>query len=508
MAQHYMVSLKTAYFLLLAQVGIVASPLSALQSWIYEHQKTATAITGVTLAGYAWYNYASNEKSPLRWDWYQLENSGDLQPCNLNFPKNFIWGAGSSAQQVEGDCFNNSWHRWQQEKKLQKAGIACNQWNLEQFRNDCKLMQSIGLTAYRFSIEWSKLEPAEGIFDQDGFDHYEALCQELVAQGIRPVITLHHYTDPLWFVDQGAFEKQENIRYYVRFCTEIFKQLNKYQPLWLTFNSPASYAINSYHRGTRPPGKNSMQTAMEVLANMLHAHASAYQAMKNIDQKSEIGILHNIFHIEVGNRYNPFDHLARYLANKLSHTCIYDFFTTGIFSIHIPGMVRVTTHNEKAHASLDFIGLNYYSHGYMHWFKPQAAHDEIQTDNPQYTIYAEGLYSAIEELDACIVQPLKKINGKEMPIYVTENGIATTDDAKRDLFFKRTMYALAQACKKFNVVGYVHWAFMDNYEWGSYEKKYGIFSVDFKTQQRLLKPGSSHFVQTIAAHKNHSTQPQ
>lgn len=478
--------------------------LTNLKHLITNHPKTTLACATAAASTYAWYSYASNENPPLCWDWDALEKQGKLTAQAQWFPKNFLWGAGSSAQQVEGNCFNNSWAAWEEEKKLAKAGCACDQWNLKQFKNDVQLMKKIGLNAYRFSIEWSKLEPAESIFDEDGFEHYVQVCQELVDNGIRPIITLHHYTDPLWFFDKGGFEKEENINYYVRFCAEIFKALNRFKPLWLTFNSPASYALNSYYRAQRPPGKKSLQTAMEVLSNMLNAHVSAYCAMKSIDQNSEIGILHNIFHLELGSRFNPLDHIARSIGNRLTHTAIYDFFSTGIFKVRIPGMVNVLKpKNCSAQHALDFIGLNYYSHAYMRLFKPLPSADEIPTDNPQYTIYAEGLYRAIEELTNEINAPLKKITGKTIPIYVTENGIATTDDAKRTLFFKRTLYALSQACKAFkNVKGYIHWAFLDNYEWGTYEKKYGIYSVDFQTQQRTAKSGADHFKDVITMHSS------
>lgn len=250
-----------------------------------------------------------------------------------------------------------------------------------------------------------------------------------------------------------------------------------------------------------------MQTAMEVLGNMLHAHVDAYTAMKDIaakkHEKSEIGLLHNIYHLELGSRYNPLDYLARSFGNKVSHTCVYDFFNTGIFKVWVPGQANVTMNKkEDAGNALDFIGLNYYSHGYMTKFKPLPAKDEEPTDNPRYTIYAEGLYRAIGELNNNVTQPLANRTGKKIPIYITENGIATNDDATRDLFLKRTLYAISTSCKEFNVKGYIHWSFIDNYEWGTYSKKYGVYAVNFATQERTLKPGAQHFKNVIAHHRS------
>ena len=201
-----------------------------------------------------------------------------------------------------------------------------------------------------------------------------------------------------------------------------------------------------------------------------------------------------------GTTRNPLDYMARSWGNALSHTCVYNFFTTGIFSLSIPGMVSLKgAYNPLASTSLDFMGLNYYSHNYMRFFKPLPAPDEIATANPQYTIYAEGLYRAIAEIAEQVTQPLEKRLGKEIPIYVTENGVGTDtkmgtdEDQTRDIFFKRTLHALSQAHKEYNVKGYIHWSFMDNYEWGTYSKKYGIYSVDFTTQERAFKKGAQHY---------------
>ena len=440
----------------------------------------------------------------------------EARPTRPIFPQRFPLGVGTSALQVEGNCTNNSWSAWEKKHRKEQtvdhegnriieeyAGSACNQWNEEQMKKDVLLIKQAGFGAYRFSVEWSKIEPEEDIFDSSALDHYEKLCQELVHNGIKPVITLHHYTEPLWFAQKDGFERKENITYYVRFCTKVFERLHPYVHLWLTFNSPAAYALNSYFRGTRPPGKKSMQLSMEVLYNMLCAHVDTYHALKKLDGggSSKIGILHNIFHLDPWNPYNPLDKIACAMGNMITNTCIYKFFSTGIFHVWIPGKVYVISEEDiLARHSLDFIGLNYYSHAYMRWFKPTPAPNEIATDNPQYTIYAEGLYRACAELTHNIIKPLKQKTGKDIPLYITENGIGTTDDAKRDIFLKRTLYALSESCKDFNVKGYIHWSLMDNYEWGTYRKKYGVYEVDFKTQERTLKKGSRHFIDVVRHH--------
>ncbi|MFI5333239.1 MAG: family 1 glycosylhydrolase, partial [Candidatus Babeliales bacterium] len=232
----------------------MATPIPSYTSSVWHsiatnpHKKLIATLAAAGVA--SWY-IASKVYAPLRWDWASLEAQGQLASAKLTFSRNFLWGVGTSAQQVEGGCTNNSWSQWEQERdeqgKLvhveQGAGNACNQWDEKQLDHDIKLMQELGVNAYRFSVEWSKIEPQEGVIDEHAVAHYVDMCAKLRAHGIRPVITLHHYTDPLWFMAHGGFATAANIKYYVNFCVTMFNALNKYKPLWLTFNSPAAYAI-------------------------------------------------------------------------------------------------------------------------------------------------------------------------------------------------------------------------------------------------------------------------
>jgi beta-glucosidase len=177
---------------------------------------------------------------------------------------------------------------------------------------------------------------------------------------------------------------------------------------------------------------------------------------------------------------------------------MYRFLTTGQFNVWVPGKASINYTNDylsKGGKCLDFIGLNYYCHGYMSGFKTHRdTTREIPTDSPNYTIYGEGLYRAIKELSDNVAAPCR------VPIYVTENGIGTSDDTHRDLFYHRYMYALARAINAgYDVRGYVTWSFMDNYEWGDFEKRYGMYHVDFETQQRTLKPGAQYLVDLMKA---------
>lgn len=429
--------------------------------------------------------------SHRHWDWETIDTQ------NISFSPDFLWGFGSSAYQVEGNCTNNNWSIWEQgsfddgiSHVSAPSGDACDHWN--RYKEDIALLKETGARAFRFSVEWSKIEPSEGTYDESALDHYEDVCKELVAHNIKPVITLHHYTDPIWFMDKGGFEYHENIQYYVRFCEKVFERLHPYVHLWFTFNSPSGYATKGYLKGTVPPAKQDMQLMGEVLKNLLDAHVQTYWALKAINWSSQIGILKNIYQLEPWGYYNPLDRLAASMGNYITNTCIYNFFTTGVFQLYIPGKVNVYHENQNAMNSLDFIGLNYYSHAYMSNFQLTHHPEEPQTQNPMYTLYPEGIYRAIKELHKKIARPLN------IPMYVTENGIATDDDELRREHAQRYLYAISRAISEgYDVRGYIHWALLDNYEWGSYEKHYGIYTVDFTTQQRSLKPGADYLLQVI-----------
>ncbi len=243
---------------------------------------------------------------------------------------------------------------------------------------------------------------------------------------------------------------------------------------------------------------------LTVLKNLLQVHVMTYQALKKLPggPESRIGILINIFQLDPWHSWNPLDQLYCYMGNSLVHQSVYGFFKDGVFKAWVPGKASLTYENKLAPHSLDFIGLNYYSHNYAKNFKRMAHPQEIPVGNHDYTLYAEGLYRAIKELSDAVATPLA------IPIYITENGVASKNDesgnALRDLFLRRYLYALSQAViDGYPVKGYIHWALMDNYEWGSPygAKRYGLYYVDFATQERTLKPGAQHYLDVIQAYR-------
>jgi beta-glucosidase len=459
------------------------------------------------------------------WPWTIIEQQSTYQLKGSDFPRGFIWATGTSAYQVEGNCTNSSYHGWNKtDGYKQDAQEACQ--HELRYEDDIALMANeLRMNGYRFSVERSKIEPESGVFDEKIINHYAQVVKTLVKYRIRPIVGFHHYSDPQWFIKDGGFARTENIPGFVAFVETTFQALQNawheaikeyhaadplapttLQPIYLTFNSPSSYAVNGYMTGNRPPGiTNDMKTMVLVLKNMLNTHVACYQACKKVDSThARIGITHNIYQVDPYYWADLIGTIKAYFANKLVNDSVLSFFSTGVFSVKIPFKVSENEVNKEAPTSLDLIALNHYGHGYITAtegpFKPT---DEIATDNPRYTRYAEGMHRALHEVHD------KLARLRNIPIMVTENGIATCDPDIREKHLSRTLYAIHRALKEgINVIGYSYWSFMDNYEWGTYDQKFGLYYVDRTdkneqgklTLKRTLKDGTQKFLSLIADH--------
>jgi beta-glucosidase len=285
----------------------------------------------------------------------------------------------------------------------------------------------------------------------------------------------------------------------VRFCEVVFQKLQDKVHLWCTINEPEVFASQGYFLGVFPPGKKDPQLAGVVLKNFLEAHTQAYLALKRLPNgdKAQIGLVKNIFQFDPYRRWHLLDWLVSRQFNELFTDAIIRLFKTGHFDFSLPGLANVKHFNATAPRTLDFIGLNYYSHipVKFQWnpkeffaFAPRAG--EIMTDMP-YPIYAEGFYRAI-----------KTSAQLGVPIYITENGIADARDDRRDLFIRRYLFALSKAVNdEYDVRGYFYWSLMDNFEWAEgYDMKFGLYEVDFATQKRRLREGAKYFVKMVKSH--------
>jgi beta-glucosidase len=417
------------------------------------------------------------------------------------FPHNFLWGTAVSEYQISGalGCPHSNWAAFETIAPKngkppiadgQCSGSACD------FKNNyptyIALMKELGTNAFRFSVEWSNIEPQEGVFCQEELQFYDDFCQALLDAGITPMITLHHFTDPLWFTQKGGFEKEENILYFVRFCKKVFERLSTKVSLWVTFNEPNIYVFQGYDRGVFPPGKKSRSAAVCVLRNLLKAHVITYKTLKAMPKgnTAHIGIVHQYLKFYPYSAWNPLERVPGILFNDLLNTYIFKFLKSGLFKVKVSPLCEYEYQAPRNHKLYDFIGLNYYSRVIVKWqpsltepLVPSCYPGEIMTDMP-YAIYAQGLYDAIAHMSEFNV-----------PIYITENGIADAHDNRRAQFIKEYIAVLERAIHNgYDVRGYFYWSLMDNFEWDEgYHKKFGLCHVDFETKKATLRQGAQAY---------------
>jgi len=452
----------------------------------------------------------------------------------------FLFGASTSEHQCSKQCTPEmcSWSRFAQEHDLPQPTdeeYSMDFW--QHYKTYIDYAKDVlKMNALRFSIEWALVQP-EGpeTFEQQALDHYADLFIYAIKRGITPLVCFHHYTDPCWFIDRNGFEKTENIGYFATLCTTVYNHLmtalskdkaalsalqkmHPRQPLWVTFNSPEGYAFRGYREMSSPPAdpkKKGLSWVAQVLKNVLQAHVQVYHSLKNeYEQLSlpheikdpQIGFLKNVHQLDPAKKTwlqyccSPLTRIVCYTGDMLQNECIYRFFTHGEFTVHIPFKLNLIHRNHNAIGALDFIGLNYYSNRHMFLSKTMQEQDPAhKTDNQNYRIYPQGLYRAIAELSERVALPLG------IPIYVTENGIATMDDEKRYAFYHQYLYALCKAVQDgYPVYGYLPWTLANNYEWPSvkkYSKRvYGLCSVDMNDPKQLhIKNGARSYTEFINA---------
>jgi len=437
------------------------------------------------------------------WNWKEIDHE------NITFPDWFKFGVATSEYQLSGNknstdpkkIIDSNWAIFERTKDwfgnpyTPAAGKGVDHWSL--FKQDIQLVKNLGVTVYRLSLDWARIEPQQGVINTRALKHYHNLFDECAKNGITPIVTLHHFVEPAWFTKKGGFEKEGNIQYFVSFALQMVKEFSSKVSTWATINEPGVYAVMGYIFGDFPPGKRlRFAQAGRVIENLLKAHLNVYKAIKDLPEgnKLEVGIVHNIVQFDPYHPNNPIERWFTGYLNHIFSDAILTALKTGTFSFSTP-LTTIYWHNPALVSSYDFFGLNYYSHvlfNILHPYEPvfRPETDEVKTDL-QYGLYAEGLYRAI-----------KAASSLNVPIYITENGLADAKDILRDRWYRRYLYATHKAIQDgYDVRMFCAWSLMDNYEWNhGYDKQFGLYHVDRTTQKRTLRPGAEYFKQVATKH--------
>eukprot|EP01080_Neovahlkampfia_damariscottae_P006426 gene6426-10434_t len=442
-------------------------------------------------------NYNIHEETRWNWSSIEINEKSVAQKIYKAKGKGFLFGTASSAHQIEGNNTNN-WSEWEKgENRIENddySGLACDHYN--NYKEDIQLMKDFNLNSYRFSIEWSRIQPENGdSFIDEEMDHYIELIKELLKNNIEPIITFHHFTNPIWFESKGGFEFQQNLIHFEKFCSYVFKKTHNMVKYYCTINELEIYSLMGYVSKTNrtfPPGKKSLSSAIQVLKNLCIVHTNVYQKLKVIDPKCKIGIVKHYSRIRPLSLWNPIQCIGALLLNYFRDFSILFFFKHGIFFVPIP-FIGSFYHNEDAPVCLDFIGVNYFSDIWLTFEGWSLSHDVKWIDKDKScdmgnSIYAEGFHAAISNASQF-----------KVPIIITENGIADERDKLRSIYLRRHLHTMAMCLEEgFDIDGYMYWSLYDTFEWASgYSMKFGLYENDFSNQNRKLRNGSKFYNDVI-----------
>lgn len=394
----------------------------------------------------------------------------------IKFPHNFFWGAATSAYQVEGNNRNADWWEWEKKSGLTNSGLACRHYEL--YLSDFDLAKSLNHNAHRFSVEWSRIEPQENEFSSLELGHYAQVVRALRERGLEPIVTLHHFTNPLWFACLGGWENKQCLKYFLRYVEKIVENLAPEVRFWITFNEPLVYVYHAYILGLWPPQEKSLLKAGRVTQNLAEAHIKAYHLIRRIYKKKNLPPPQ----ISIAKNIQAFNPCIPTLKNKIAA-----YLRDRNFNLNFLDKLS------RAH-SLDFIGINYYTRSLVevegrtlrHFLLDvcQKGHSSLKKNSLGWDIYPEGLY-----------QILLRLKKYKLPLFILENGICTKDDGQRWKFIVEHLKSVYLAMQQgVEVLGYIYWSLLDNFEWDKgFAPRFGLVEVDYQTYQRRVRESAKKF---------------
>lgn len=397
-----------------------------------------------------------------------------------------LLGAASAATQIEGGDQNNNWYDWYRRGYVKdNSDPSVATMHYERWREDLELMKDMKLQCYRFGVEWSRIEPEEGVFDQEAIAHYREEIQALVDAGIRPLLTLHHFNNPMWLEKKGAFLVSDNIRYYLRFVEKMVESVGDLVGEYITINEPNVYAFNGYFTGDWPPGKRNLKDMITVMTNLAAAHIEAYGLIRKMRYQrgytdTKVSFANHLRVFVPKNSKNPVHRFWAEMTERVFQGALTKAmllgkaeFPIGKHPLIVPGQY------------CDFHAINYYSRSTV-----SGPSDGVAASCPVndlgWEIYPAG-----------IVESARKVyNILPKPIWVTENGTCDNNDTFRSRYIAEHLMALSLS--DLPVERYYHWCFCDNFEWiEGNSARFGLVHVDYDTQERTVKPSGDFYRQVI-----------
>jgi beta-glucosidase len=411
-----------------------------------------------------------------------------MPKTSIHFPASFLWGTATSSHQVEGDNTNNNWYAWENVdghiKNGEKSGLACNWWG-GKWKDDLDRAAEGGQNAHRLSIEWSRVQPSPDRWDEDAIEYYRQIIHGMADRKLEPMVTLHHFTDPIWLTDLGGWEQETVVPLFEAYAKKVVIALKDYVHLWVTINEPNVYIWGGYAGGGFPPGKNNTNLAFQVMTNMLRGHAAAYQAIHTIQPDAQVGIALNYRDLQPARPWFPLDRWITHQQAKVYNDSFPQAIKTGKLDV-----VYKSSRVPEAFGTQDFIGVNYYS-GDLVKFDLSAKQELFghRSSPPGVEMSETGF---IANVPTGMFVALNWGRQFHVPIYVTENGVEDSDDHLRPQYLVEHLAQVWRAANyNYRVKGYFHWSLVDNFEWErGWTQRWGLWGLDRETQARIRRPSA------------------
>jgi beta-glucosidase len=382
----------------------------------------------------------------------------------LRFPDGFVWGTATAAHQVEGNNWNNDWWAWEHDPESpcrEPSGDACDHYH--RYPDDLRLLRDLGFGAYRFSLEWSRIEPEDGEFSRVALDHYRRMCATCHELDLEPIVTFHHFTTPRWVAARGGWTSPATVDLFARYVERVTAHLGELVGRACTFNEPNVVATFGHQWGLFPPGHRDADLRRRANDVFIAAHRRAVEIVQGGPGQTPVGLTLAMQDMQAIPGGEAFRDAER--------------------------RVMEDVYLEAARGD-DYVGVQTYSrirYGAHGMVGPEPG---VRTTQMGYEFWPEAL-------EATIRRAWQVTRG--VPILVTENGIGTADDAERIEYVERALQGVVSCLEDdIDVRGYVYWSLLDNFEWAlGYGPKFGLVAVDRETQTRAAKP-SAHWLGAIA----------